>query len=178
MTLQQILTAAFANTREHIGTHQERQAESYNKRVHGNPYDQGRLVWLYNPVVPKGRAKKFHKPWTGPYKVLNKLSDSTYRIKHTCRPFRTKVVHFDCLKPCHNDVRLPQVLGPDKQLTHDLQQTSQLSTSKHPIGTNVEIIDVLEPTRRYPLRASRQAPAIDTMILCFTGCILTGGGIM
>ena len=54
MTLQQILTAAFANAREHIGTHQERQAESYNKRVHGNPYDQGRLVWLYNSVVPKG----------------------------------------------------------------------------------------------------------------------------
>ena len=37
MTLRQILTAAFANAREYIGTHQERQAENYNKRVHGNP---------------------------------------------------------------------------------------------------------------------------------------------
>ena len=69
------------------------------------------------------------------------------------------MVHFDRLNPCHNDVRLPQVLRPDKRLIHDLQQTSQLSTSKHPIGTNVEIIDVLEPTRQYPLCASRQAPA-------------------
>ena len=69
------------------------------------------------------------------------------------------MVHFNRLKLCHNDVRLPQVLGPDKQLTHDLQQTSQPSISKPPIGTNVEIIDVLEPTKRYPLRASRQVPA-------------------
>ena len=79
-TLQQILSTAFKNARQHISVHQERQAENYNKRVHGAPYDRGRLVWLFNPVVPKKQAKKFHKPWTGPYKVLKKISDSTYRI--------------------------------------------------------------------------------------------------
>lgn len=155
MNLHETFTKAFVSAREHIGVHQERQAETYNKRVHGTTYERGKWVWLFNPVVPKGRAKKFHKPWTGPYKVLKKLSDSTYRIKNTCRPFKTKVVHFDRLKPCSDDLRLAQ---PTQ--THNLLQTSQSAPSKPPVGTNIEIIDVPDPeTRRYPLRVSRRAPA-------------------
>ena len=136
--------------------HQETQAKNYDKRIHGDTYVQGSMVWLFNPVVPKGRAKKFHKPWTGPYKVLSKLTDHTYRIKHTCRPFKTKVVHFDRLKPCHKDVCLPQ--GITKELVHDSPRTSQSMTRTTPIGTNIEIVHVPESARRYPLRTSRQAP--------------------
>ena len=164
--LQQTFTQAFTHTRQHTGMHQERQAENYNKKIHGNAYENGKLVWLFNPVIPKGRSKKFHKPWTGPYRVLTKLSDSTYRIKHTNRPFKIKVVHFDRLKPCHSDIRLPREVLP-----HTVPRPPQAHTSQPPIGTNVEIVDVTElrspvenvdvpePERRYPLRASRQAPA-------------------
>ena len=101
-------------------------------------------MWLFNPVVPKGHYKKFHKPWTGPHKVLSKLSDSTYSIKHTRRPFRTKVVHFDRLKPCRNDICFPL-----EELSRLVGQPSQTAALPTPIGTNVEIIDAPEPVRRY-----------------------------
>ena len=106
--LQQALKDAFASARLNIGTHQERQQDSYNRRASGFPHQPGSLVWLFNPVVPKGRAKKFHKPWSGPFKVISRLSDNTYRIKNTRRPFKTKVVHFDRLKQCMPGTRLPQ----------------------------------------------------------------------
>ena len=65
-------------------------------RVHGDTYERERWVWLFiYPVVPKGQTKKFYKPWTGPYKVLNSLSDSTYWIKYTHHPFKSKAVRFD-----------------------------------------------------------------------------------
>ena len=66
--LTNTLKEAFADACKNITTHQERQAEVYNKRIHGRPYVIGDLVWLFNPVVPRGSFKKFHKPWTGPYK--------------------------------------------------------------------------------------------------------------
>ena len=106
--LQHALTQAFASANINIGIHQERQQDSYNRRVSGSSHQPGSLVCLFNLRVPKGRAKKFHKPWSGPYKVITRLSDNTYRIKNTQRPFKTKVVHFDYLKQCVPGTRFPQ----------------------------------------------------------------------
>ena len=39
--LQQTLMTAFALARTYIGIHQERQADNYNKEVHGDPYEEG-----------------------------------------------------------------------------------------------------------------------------------------
>ena len=37
----------------------------------------GTLFWLFSPVVPRGQSRKFYHPWTCPYHVLLKLSQST-----------------------------------------------------------------------------------------------------
>ena len=105
--LRNTLTAAFTKVCQHVGNRLERQQEFYNKQVHGNPHEPGTLVWLFSPVVPRGRAKKFHRPWTGPYRVLASLSDSTYKIQHLYN-HKIKVVHFDRLKAYPANMRLPQ----------------------------------------------------------------------
>lgn len=46
------------------------------------------------------------KPWTGPYRVQCQLSDVTYHIQHTGNN-KSTVVHFDRLKACPKDIRLP-----------------------------------------------------------------------
>ena len=33
----------------------------------------GDLVWLHHPAVPRGKSRKLHRPWTGPYRVRTKL---------------------------------------------------------------------------------------------------------
>ncbi|KAL5502426.1 hypothetical protein EMCRGX_G009196 [Ephydatia muelleri] len=73
----------------------------YDKRAHGKPYIIGDYVWLHSPVVPRGGSRKLHHPWTGPYKVITKLSDVTYRIQSLDKKRLRKVVHFDRLKICN-----------------------------------------------------------------------------
>ena len=69
----------------------------------------GDLVWLHSPVVPAGRSKKLHRPWTGRLKILKKLSEQVYRIQSTVGTKRRLVVHFNRLKP--NRVHLPEQSG-------------------------------------------------------------------
>jgi len=41
----------------------------------------GELVWVLNPKVPKNSSKKLFHPWNGPFRVIKKLSECTYRIQ-------------------------------------------------------------------------------------------------
>ena len=62
-------------------------------------------MWLYYPAVPRHHAAKFYQPWKGPYRIVEVLSDVTYRIRlegptsSDCRRRLNQVVHFNCLKP-------------------------------------------------------------------------------
>ena len=53
------------------------------------------FVFLHN----RGYSKKFHKPWQGPFKVVEVLGTTVYRIAECANPRRQKVVHFNRLKP-------------------------------------------------------------------------------
>ena len=75
------------------------------RKVHGEPYSEGDLVWLYTPAVPPGQSRKLHRPWKGPYKVVERLGDATYKLQGT-RGRIPQIVHFDRLKPCPPNVRL------------------------------------------------------------------------
>eukprot|EP00731_Ephydatia_muelleri_P017388 Em0010g486a len=108
--LQKILQGAFQAARDNMGTATERMKEVYNQRVHGKQYEPDDLVWLHTPVVPKGKPRKLHCPWTGPFRVVKRLSAVTYRIldlrRIAARRRKRMVVHFDRLKPCPSDIRL------------------------------------------------------------------------
>jgi len=154
--LGNVFQEAFSEARKNITTHQERQVECYNKRIHGHPFTPGTLVWLFNPVVPRGSFRKFHKPWTGPYQVIEKVSENNYRIRRTQRPFKVKVVHFDRLKLCHPDTRFPQ---SSSQTTPKGTPASE-SVPRQPVGANIELVDDSEtPSHRYPQRTLRAAPS-------------------
>lgn len=40
----------------------------------------GQKVWLYIPIIKKGHDRKLFHPWHGPYRIINKISDTTYTI--------------------------------------------------------------------------------------------------
>ena len=98
--LCQDLELAYHRVRVQLGHKLCRQKDLYDRKVHGRPYECGELVWLYSPVVPRGQSKKLRHPWTGPFRVVRKLSDAVYRIQNTQVPRQRLVVHFDCLKLC------------------------------------------------------------------------------
>ena len=71
-SLKTNLESAFQRAREQITTHHERRKEQYDKKVHGDPYDEGDLVWLHNPAEPRNSSRKLHHFWTGPYQIKKK----------------------------------------------------------------------------------------------------------
>ena len=155
--LRKSLHRAYEDVRKNFNLKLSRQKEFYNRKVHGNPFDKDNLVWLHSTVIPRGKSHKFHRPWTGPYRVVKRLSDVTYRIQSLGGRRKRLVVHFDRLKPCDPNTRFADSNNsvPDSSPSSTSLPTS---TDTHPIfGEQLELIDQNRfdetgPVRRYPQR--------------------------
>eukprot|EP00731_Ephydatia_muelleri_P005736 Em0002g1912a len=94
-------------------------------------------------TVDGGYSKKFHKPWQGPFKVVEVLGPSVYRIADCANPKKQKVVHFNRLKPGPEEAEAPPpeiTLGP----TTPGQPTDPLDALPNGVGEqNVIKIPIL-----------------------------------
>ena len=79
----------------------ERHKRAYNLKQFQNNYKVGDQVLLYIPAVMKGKNKKLSCKWTGPYRIVEVLSDVVFRIRLNNQA-KDKVVHHNRLKPFHN----------------------------------------------------------------------------
>ena len=160
--LQRTISTAYQHVREKVKGQHERQKEYYNRKIHGKPYSVGDLVWLYSPVVAKGRSKKLHHPWLGPYMIIKKLSDVTYRIQHCNNKKKRMVVHFDRLKPCHPGTRFPDIISrPDKSIQPTV--TSNIGDCLELVDDDIDHTET--PTQRYPTRTRYPPDRYGTVII-------------
>jgi len=174
--LKQSLEKAYNKVRTTMGAKQLLQMRVYDQHVHGQQYQVGDCVWLHTTVLARGNTKRLHHPWKGPYRVLKRLTDRTYKIQSPSNSReRAVVVHFNRPKPCTRaTAELPSTFDPicpppgDDSITENTPQAV-------PIGTHLEIIEAMDPhaqeqqlssppalvppvpSRRYPTR-SRQPP--------------------
>ena len=109
--MQHTLEEAYDTARDRTKAKHERQKELYNSKCHGKPFETNDFVWLHCPAVPRKKAKKFHHPWTGPWRVIKRLSNAVYHIQRLTGRRQRAVVHFDRLKICH----LPDTTGESQQ---------------------------------------------------------------
>ena len=156
--LRKRLEGAYQQVREQMGHQLDRQKELYDKKVHGKLFEAGDLVWLFSPVVPRGCPKKLHRPWTGPFKVVSRLSDVTYRIQNVQSRRNRLVVHFNRLKACPPHMRLNHEKAP--------LQHHQRSLQPEPVGSHLEIIDDSDyrSEPRYPHRQRRPPDYLYSVI--------------
>ena len=110
--LRRRLSYAYDRVRAFSKRQQDRQKDTYDQRVRGEPYAIGDRVMLHEPAVPRGRSRKFHRPWKGPFRIVKVLGPTVYRIQDCTHPRRKKVVHFNRLKPISN-LNLPVCSDPD-----------------------------------------------------------------
>ena len=80
-----------------MGSEQRRQREYFNRKVHGEPFKEGDLVWLFEPH--KAKSRKFYLPWHGPFDVLSRTSEVTCMIFKRGNKEKWQKVHFNSLKP-------------------------------------------------------------------------------
>jgi hypothetical protein len=56
------------------------------------------LAYLFCPVRKPGAARKFRKPWSGPFQIMEWISDLNYWIES--KKGKQSMVHVNRLKPC------------------------------------------------------------------------------
>ena len=147
--LKYSLEDAYERVRKCTGMKQQRQKEFYDKRVHGQLHEVGALVWLHQSAVPRGSSRKLHHPWTGPFRVVKRLSDVNYRIQHVQHPRKRMVVHFDRLKPCH----LPTSTEEEGQAPVTDVIKNIFPSPLSPPGTT---LDIIQPETMDTSRSARQ----------------------
>ena len=59
----------------------ERLKRTYDLKQLQNNYKVGDQVFLFMPAIKKGRCKKLSSRWTGPYRIVEVLSDVVFRIR-------------------------------------------------------------------------------------------------
>ncbi|CAH1253110.1 RTL1 [Branchiostoma lanceolatum] len=94
------LDMAYRRARQNMETAHRRQKDVYDRKCHGGGFSVGDQVWLSIPAVPRGLSKKFFPKWKGPYRVVTRMSDVTYRVQRVGGRQRV-VVHFNRLKEYH-----------------------------------------------------------------------------
>ena len=137
------LYKAYDRVRSRMSGQLQRQKELYDKKIHGEPFEPNSLVWLHSTAVKRGTPRKLHLPWKGPFRVVKKLSDVTYRIQDVLNKRRRLVVHFDRLKPYLSSLT--------ETAPRDLQESPQEQQRSHPVGHNLELLDGDNPPAPGPL---------------------------
>ena len=97
--LQGSLEAAYRDVRQNLKVAQRRQKDAYDKGVRHMLFQPGDLVLRYDPQLKPGEVNKFHRQWEGPYEIVERVTDVTYRVKKVRGHSRkSRVVHFNNLR--------------------------------------------------------------------------------
>ena len=84
---------------------------------------------MFNPSRKPKKCYKFHKFWTGPFKVTAKLSELNYKIVSINN--KKQVVHINKIKPAHNTDTWkpkPSTRNSSKPATRPNKQAKQKTT--------------------------------------------------
>ena len=147
--LKRVLPNALEMVCNQMAVEQLRQMEQYDLKVHGKSFAVGAQVWLFNPAVPCEQARKFHCPWNGPYRVLERLSKVNCLVQHL-RNHKKSVIHFDRLKSCHPGTRFPK---PDNSLpVTGTPREKDAHTGDHLELLEQDYIPPSQPARQYPVQ--------------------------
>ena len=129
----------------------------HNKKLHDKdstavPFCVGDRVWLYTPVVPKGKTKKFTSFWKGPYTIVDKTGEVNYKIQ-LIGGTQTFVVHRNRLKLCYTPPPNPNTGLSQPSLPSDSQCTLPTHCPASGVG-GYTTLDSTPPNTR-PVRNRR-----------------------
>ena len=143
--------------------------DRFDKGQFGKPYVKDDLVWRLKGRFESG-SRKFQKRYDGIYVVLEKLSNTSYHIKHL-KTHKEEIVHFNRLKKAYlNPITLQSLLeqmnNPDLELNDNVESHEQnepifLSrcVTPEPIPPPPAILPETLPPPAVPPRA-RDLPAV------------------
>ena len=125
--LRSNLQQAHGRARECLGKSAQRQKKNYDRRASEHGLKEGQFAWLFNPAKKRHLSPKLQLRWEGPWLILKRMSDVTFRIQLK-RGSKPRVVHVDRLKPYLGEVIEPwdgQSTERSKENPQGDQETAQ-----------------------------------------------------
>ena len=118
-------TVAKANRSSH-----QNNKKLYDRKAKTRKFEVEELVYLYNPAMKPGRSRKFYRPWAGPFKVTQRISELNYEIMD--QKDKKQAVHINRLKKADNPElwKLKAKQKPEKKLPRtQAEETSEAEDS-------------------------------------------------
>ena len=95
--LQQSHSTAMINLNKAL----DHEQKSYLNRLRPNKYKLKEPVWYWLPTFKRGECPKILSFWTGPYFIVEIISDVVYRVQSSAKS-KARIVHHNQLKPCYH----------------------------------------------------------------------------
>ena len=154
--LQQRMETVHQFARQHITHETKRQKRYYDHRgVRCNRFNRGDAVWLHNPKKKEGRSPKLqNNVFEGPFLIISRLDDVTYRIQKGVKT-KPKVVHHNRLKP-YEGTNIPTWLV-DKSTEETTVSAKNDKVDDRPLADRANSGPTQESVSRQP--RNRKAPA-------------------
>ena len=98
------MSEAWELARKNVGRAQKKQKEYYDQRQRPPNFRVGDRAFLFMPAEKTGQARKFARPYHGPYRILE-VDVNTARIRRVDKPQDEPIlVHQDRLRRCLNEL--------------------------------------------------------------------------
>lgn len=140
LQLAQDMSGAWELARQSIGKAQRRQKEYYDRRGRPPNFHAGERVFLYKPAEKTGEARKFARPFHGPYRIID-VDTNTAKIRRVDKPEEDTIrVSLDRLRRCPEEAS-DQFWPPDK-VTRRRKNGSKLTPSSSQLRANPSDVGV------------------------------------
>ena len=80
---------------------QQCQKEYHDRNSSNVGFSEGDKAWLFTPATTPGLSSKLSHNWLGPFKILKKLSEVTYKLQDPNNDVKTQTTHVNGMKPLH-----------------------------------------------------------------------------
>ncbi|KAG1659157.1 Retrovirus-related Pol polyprotein [Nymphon striatum] len=160
--LTQRLKIAFEFVQVNLEKAAEGQEKQVAKKATLTEFRLGDKVLLFSPAVKKGTTHKLNRPYKGPYRILERLSQINYKIGHIFNKRDIKIVHVDRIKEFIERTPFPAadleaVISENDVPKKVLVPESEKEISNHPTGQKKKPID--------PWLLDEEHPVLTTPVL-------------
>ena len=94
-------------TKEQAQLAQMKMNENFDRHSKPYPYYVGHRVWIYTPKTKVGLSKKLLHCWDGPYRLVEKLSPVTFKLRTSDNRLLPCAVHVNRCKPYYDPETRP-----------------------------------------------------------------------
>ena len=126
------LSDAWGLAQDNVQRAQKRQKYQHDRRATSHKYQIGERVFVYQPSAAQGKARKFARPFHGPYRILE-LTPTNASVRPVDKPGEAPIfVSLDRVRRCPHEIPDQSWLGPAKRKSRTRKKRRRIEKPELP----------------------------------------------